>query len=115
MTAQHFTPDLFDAPVTPIARKRDPVTSKMAALHTEKATRITDKQLMYDLIFENPGYTSAEYSAMLRDRGMPDDKADRMPTKRISDLWKDQRLIKGRIRKCTVTGHNAQTYYARPD
>lgn len=112
------TADLFDqAPAQPpICRRQDPVTSKQGGTeYTATKRRGKDQQLMFDLIFENPGLTAGEYGNILLERGMKPMKAIRMPTKRISDLLHDHRLIIGKTRKCSVSKRNARTYFAKPE
>jgi hypothetical protein len=107
------TADLFELPA--IARRRDPETSHVAAEKCTRTTRQSDCDLLHDLVMQHPGCTAGEYSKLLIDCGMPAQKAARMPTKRLSDLCKAERLIIGKPRRCDVTGHTARTYYARPD
>jgi hypothetical protein len=70
--------------------------------------------MMYDLIAERPGLTSGEYGNILLERGIKPMRAIRLPTKRISDLMHRGDLILGESRKCSVSGHKARTYYAKP-
>lgn len=107
------TADLFES--APIARRRDPVTSQLAAKSQEKKKRKLDTQLMYDLILEHPGHTAAEYANLLIARGVNWYRAARLPTKRISDLKKAGRLIVGPARRCDVTSDYAHVYYVQPD
>ena len=99
-------PDFF-AP--PIARKRDPETSRIAAV--QYTNRDADKSLLLDLIQRRPGHTAAEYSQILFDNGMDFYKAARMPTKRVHDLVHDGVVRVGGIRQCGKTKRKAQTYY----
>lgn len=103
------TADMFDN-MPPIARRTDPVTSKRAAVITDKTTRIPDKEKLRQVIARYPGRTSTEYSDILEAEGMPKTKAQRMPTRRVSDLLKDGSVRATGKRKCTVTGFDAQTY-----
>lgn len=112
-TIDMFDTHLFARPR--IARRKDPATSKKAEAVYSKTKRGNDCQLMYDLILEHPGHTATEYSRLLRERGMEPYRADRMPSRRISDLRKTGRVMLGKPRKCQETGHDARTYYAIPD
>lgn len=100
-------PDFF-AP--PIARKRDPETSRRAVV--EYTNRDDDKALLLDLIRRHPGHTAAEYSQLLYQNGMDFYKAARMPTKRVHDLVHDRLVSVGTARRCRKTARKAQTYYA---
>lgn len=102
-------PDLFDEP--PIARRRDPATSKAAAAAYSKTDRPNDCELMLQLIREFPGRTAGEYGQLLLERGFKPMKAIRMPTKRISDLLHGGRVRAGDARKCEISGRNARTYF----
>lgn len=103
------TADMFENAPT-VARRRDPVTSKKGAVKS-KATRVSDKSRLLDLITRMPGKTASEYSEELKKEGMPAFKADRMVTKRASDLIKDRSIYAFAERVCTVTGHAARPYY----
>ena len=111
------TRDMFDdAPAQPpIARKRDPVTSKMAAIAHSEGGRELDKKMMLKTIAKNPGHTAKEYSVILKAAGVDWLKAAQCTTKRISDLKADGAVIIGRQRKCEKTGKRAQTYYVSED
>ena len=102
----YVQPDFF-AP--PIARKRDPDTSKMAAV--QYSNRDADKGLLLDLIKRRPGHTAAELSEILFLHGMDFYKAARMPTKRVHDLVHDGLVRVGGTRECGKTKRKAQTYY----
>ena len=102
------TPDLFDPP---IARHSDPETSHQGA--AEYSHRGRDQQIMYDLIRDYPGRTAAEYSDLLRERGVHWYRAARLPTKRISDLKDAGRINVGPARRCAITRRQAQVYYVR--
>ena len=108
----HVQPDLFNDP--PIARKSDPVTSKIAAVRYSKSTRKTDCDVMFQLIREFPAKTPGEYAEILMNRGVKPLKAHQITSKRISDI-KATMLVKGIKRVCSVSGHLAQTYYVRED
>ena len=110
------TADLFDPdPAPPIARRSDPVTSKIAAVQYSKTDRRNDCDVMRDLIRDYPGKTAGEYGEILLGRGYKPMKAIRMPTKRISDLKKVGALTLGVTRKCGISGRPAQTYYVKSD
>lgn len=98
----------------PIARRLDPVTSQQAAAGYTQGNRRRDVEMMYELIHQLPGHTAAEYGDILRGRGMNWYRAARLPTKRISELVNNNRVVIGKRRQCAVTRHNAQTYYANP-
>ena len=110
------TADMFDPDPGPsIARKSDPVTSKIAAAAYSDTGRDLDKQMMLETIASNPGHTAKEYSCILKDAGVDWLKAAQCTTKRISDLVADAQVAVGFRRKCEKTGHQAQTYYVRSD
>jgi len=112
----HETADLFDPdPPPPIARKTDPVTSKIAAVAHSEGGRDLDKKMMLETITRYPGHTAKEYSVILKDGGVDWLKAAQCTTKRISDLRADGSVVVGRQRKCGKTGNRAQTYYVRSD
>ena len=100
----------------PIARRTDPVTSKLAAKNlTASGGRESAQQrvleflesLTYGSPFTNPELTSAEIS---RDSGIPH------PTvhKRLPDLRVAGRVINGVPRKCRVTGNLSLTWRIKP-
>ena len=108
------TVDMFDPdPAPAIARKSDPVTSKIAAIVYTNTNRPTDKDLMLSLIRELPGKTPGEYGEILKSRGVKALKAHQITSKRISDI--KERLVPCIKRKCSITGHLAQTYYVKSD
>lgn len=95
----------------PIARKRDPETSRAAAIAYDESSRDDDKARLLAVIRRNPGHTAAEYSQILFESGMDFYKAARMPTKRVHDLVHDGAVRVGQARTCRKTGRKAQTYY----
>ena len=110
------TLDMFDPdPATPIARKSDPITSKIAAVAYSETVRDLDKKMMLETIASNPGHTAKEYSVILKNAGVDWLKAAQCTTKRISDLKSDGKVIAGPQRKCKKTGKRALTYYVRSD
>ena len=101
--------DMFD---TPIARSTDPETSKTAAAaQTESGKRASDAAILLELVKRYPGHTAAEYSYLLKGRGVDWYHAARMPTKRLSDLLNRGSVRAGKPRLCRVTDRSARTYY----
>ena len=107
--------DMLNPEPTPtIARRSDPVTSKMAALKYKKKFK-TQCDLMRTLIRDFPGKTRNEYTEILKGRGYGAMEAHRIPNKRVSDLKKAGELIVGAARKCTVSGYKCEIYFLNPD
>jgi len=98
---------------SPLARQKDPWTSKLGAVRYSGKRREGDKERMRDLIRRYPGHTAAEFSAILITNGMNWYKAARMPTKRIADIKHE--LVLGPARLCKITNEYANTYYMRSE
>lgn len=107
--------DLFPGtlPNPPTARRKDPTTSKISAIENERGKRESDKHTLLEIIRKNPGHTSSELAEILIARGMPAQKAIRMPSRRASDLIKDGSVYAGAARKCSVTKRQARPYYPK--
>lgn len=105
--------DLFPdtLPTPPTARRKDPATSKMAAIENERGARANDKATLLRIIRNNPGKTSSELAEILVAQGVPMQKAIRMPSRRASDLIKDRKIYTGVARPCAVTGRKARPYF----
>lgn len=102
---------LFDPP---IARKRDPDTSRDAAVDYDgSGKRSKDCERLYQLILQHPKRTAAEYSCLLMEGGMHWYKAARMPTKRMHDLLARGDVEIAGTKTCQVTGRKAHMYRAR--
>lgn len=98
----------------PIARKRDPDTSRTAAVdYDESGKRSADCERLYQLILAHPKRTAAEYSCLLMEAGMHWYKAARMPTKRLSDLMARGDVEIVGTKTCGVTSRTAQMYRGR--
>lgn len=95
----------------PIARKRDPETSRTAAVEYDGKRRGKDCALLLDYIRRYPGHTASEYSERLIADGVHWYKAARMPTRRVHDLLERGDVWAGRARTCRITGRKAQVYY----
>lgn len=101
-TGELFPDDL------PIARKSDPLTSKLAGVRYSANKLKNDKKMMFDLVQKYPDHTAAELSAILLTLGINWYRAARITTKRISDI---RHLIEvTETRKCRITGEYARTY-----
>lgn len=106
------TADLFGETPPRIARRRDPRTSKQAAVHYAKTNLGNDQTTMLELIRECPGMTAGEYGQILMSRGVAAIKATRMPGRRIPELRKAGKIVISAERKCSISGRRAQTYEA---
>lgn len=110
------TLDMFDPdPLPPIARRSDPVTSKIAAVQHSKSKRQKQLNLLRALIKEFPHQTRREYSKILEGRGYSETDAFQIPNKRVSDLKRLKEVDVGRIRKCRFSKKKCETYYVRSD
>ena len=111
------TGDLFPdtLPEPPIARRRDPQTSKRAAVeYTVSGNRQNHKELILGIVREFPGSTCQEIARILRDRDLVS-LGTELPTttKRTSDLIREGRITTGEARRCSISGKQARPYYAR--
>ncbi len=90
---------------TPIARRRDPETSKIAARRiTQSGERASQQQRILSLVNQRPGHTSAEIAAFL---GM-----DRhIPARRLSELERQTLVKRGEKRDCQQTFNPSLTWY----
>lgn len=90
---------------TPIARRRDPETSKLAARRvTQSGERASQQQRILNLVNQRPGHTSAEIAHFL---GM-----DRhIPARRLSELERQGLLRRGGKRDCQQTLNPSLTWW----
>jgi hypothetical protein len=96
-----------------IARRTDPATSHLGAERYAREGLGKDQELLYRLIRDNPGHTSAELADLLIQRGEHWYRASRLPTKRVSELIDLGKVVVGGERRCRITRHTARTYYAK--
>ena len=90
---------------TPIARRRDPVTSHESAREiTRSGRRARQQHAVLTLVRQHPGHTSHELSRYGIDRYT---LARRLPELRAAGL-----VVSGEVRECTVTGKRALTWRA---
>ena len=97
----------------PIARTTDPETSKVSAKRvTDSGSRKRDKDLLLDLIREQPGLTAMEYADRLYRRGLHWYRAYQVANKRRHDLETANDIRPMGERVCRLTGHRARTWIA---
>lgn len=90
---------------TPIARRTDPDTSKLAAaVVTENGTRADQQKYVLAMVESNPGLTSAELAHRFH--------VDRyMPARRLPELRSQLLVCNGEKRTCKQTNCIALTWY----
>ena len=105
--------DLFPAePVvprieTPAARRTDPRTSHEAAERvTQSGVRQNQARIVLAAVHMSPGLTSAELAERLSVNRQ-------MPARRLPELKTAELVEQGPIRKCTIAGKNAVTWWAK--
>jgi len=93
---------------TPAARNTDPVTSHLAIEQMNKSgNRVTQQDLVRNIVEDMPGKTAAEYAQELQKRGH--DLEHVQVQRRLSDL--DFLAVeKGERRKCSVKGSKMVTW-----
>ena len=94
---------------SPISRRNDPVTSKIAERVTNATTRKNDQKFIYEWIGRNPDLTAMEICNRLVEEGFSYHRATTMH-KRLSDLHTGGAILNAGDRKCSVTGHKAGTW-----
>ena len=86
----------------PLARKRDPQPSKLAASEIKlDGTLARQLQQTLNMVRVNPGHTASEYEQVL----------GKHAHKRLSDLAEIGLIFKGTARKCRVTKRTAATWW----
>jgi len=100
----------------PIARKRDPITSRLAAARfilTKGPTR--QRQVLY-LVAQFPEHTNGEYARlMVREfPHLPLKTCCETPHKRLSDLCKLKLIRVVSMRECAETTYDARTWELTP-
>lgn len=103
-----LTQNLFDAPLTRLARKSDPVSSRAAA--AKVAPRVNGQcARILELIKRHPDFTAGELARL-------DGDLDQVTIcKRVSILERNGLIeVNDAIRKCRVRGNLARTYRSKP-
>jgi hypothetical protein len=95
---------------SPIARRRDPETSHLAAEHvTKNGSRARQQIAVLALVQRFPGHTSAELSIKSELLG---DGFDRWTVaRRLPELRSAWRVKNGEKRQCAITGLKALSWY----
>jgi hypothetical protein len=94
--------------VTALARRTDPLSSHEAAAALESTgARAVQKHQALQAVKQWPGRTSLELAGQIG--GGPETRY--MLARRLADLEHDGRVRKGSMRACTVSGHNAVTWF----
>lgn len=94
------TPSLFPA----ISRRTDPATSHLAALEiTASGVRGTMMNRALAIVAQHPGKTAKELESLAKGE-------DGSIRKRLNDLWRMGRILKGNDRVCSISGKRAQTW-----